>query len=90
MTHAQLPVNDRRDTVLLAQYGSRWRWWPNPPSRQSGSQRWIVPAVDGWHWADSPEDARSQQAADASASQGNRPQDARNAYPAPIGAGSAR
>lgn len=53
-----LPINDRRDTVLLARYRSGWRWYPNPRSRQKGSQKWQVPAVEHWETADSPEAAR--------------------------------
>lgn len=56
-------LNHPGDVVLLAKYGKRWRWWPNPPARGRGSSRWWVRPVEGWHWADSPEDARSQAAA---------------------------
>ena len=45
--------------MLLARFGSRWRWWPNPPSRQAGHHDWAAPAVASWHWAASPEEARA-------------------------------
>jgi hypothetical protein len=47
-------VNDPRDTVLLARHGTGWRWDPNPHSRQKGSQRRLVPAVQYWETAESP------------------------------------
>jgi hypothetical protein len=44
---------------LLVRFGKRWRWWPNPLSRQTGHHDWAAPPVADWHWADSPEEARA-------------------------------
>jgi hypothetical protein len=77
------------DAVLLAKYGTGWRWWPNPASRQTGSQHWAVPSVDRWNVATSPEDARSQAAAYASPTPTDRPQEPRN-MPTPTGCPQSR
>ncbi len=44
-------LNDHRASVIVAKYGTVWRWWPNPESRRGGSQRWSIPAVEKWHTA---------------------------------------
>ncbi len=59
MPAEDLAVNDPRDSVILAKYGHRWRWYPNPPSRRSGHHDWACPPVSEWYWADSVEEART-------------------------------
>jgi hypothetical protein len=52
-------ANDRLADVLIAKYGRGWRWWPNPESRKTGSQRWAVLSVEHWHPAASIPEIRA-------------------------------
>ena len=46
------PVNRRESLVLVAKYGGRLRWAPNPAGRQSGHDDWSAGEVAQWCEAD--------------------------------------